>query len=148
MSKVAERPAKRTENLTVAQFLSQKIDSSDKSQSEIAQELGYPNPNIITMFKQGRTKVPITKIGAIAKALEIDPLHFMRIVMNEYSPDTWAVLESIRGNIVSDSEMEIIRTIREAAGEHDVKPSSDDQKQELKNLVNSWIDTSKVIRHR
>lgn len=149
MPKVAERPASSSTNLSVAEFLTLKIDNSDKSQSEIASELGYPNPNIITMFKQGRTKVPVPKVPAIAKALDLDPLLLMKIVLSEYSPDTWAAIEYVLGNnVVTNSEMDIINTVREAAGGLEVKPRTEADKSELKELVSKWkIDESKVIRH-
>ena len=34
------------------------INDSDKSQVKLAEELGYDNQNMITMIKQGKTRVP------------------------------------------------------------------------------------------
>jgi hypothetical protein len=149
MPKVAERPAKASNNLSVAEFLTLKIDSSDKSQSEIARELGYPNQNIITMFKQGRTKLPIPKVPAVAKALDCDPLHLLKVVLTEYAPDTWAVIEGVMGrNIVTDSEMEVVNVVRQVAGGQEVCPRNDSEREELKTLASKWkTDPSKIIRH-
>lgn len=137
-------------SMTVAQFITLRIDNSPKSQTEIAAQLGYPNPNIITMFKQGRTKVPLTKVAELAKALEMDPVHLLRIVMTEYSPETWAVLERVLGhNLVTDTEMRVVKILRDVAGELDVAPTEGEQTDELKELVKKWKknSASKVIRH-
>lgn len=45
--------SKKSQVLTVAQLIEKAINDNDKTQKEIAEELGYENPNIITMFKQG-----------------------------------------------------------------------------------------------
>jgi len=49
--------------LTVAQYLTMKIDESGKTQREIATEVGYDAANVITMFKQGSTKLPLNTVG-------------------------------------------------------------------------------------
>lgn len=137
-------------NMTVAQFLTLKIDNSDKSQTEIASLLGYPNPNIITMFKQGKTKVPLTKVAELAAALDLDPLHLMRVVMTEYSPETWKVLERVLGNnIVSDTELQVVKIMRDVAGEVNVAPAPGKQTEDFKAMVKDWAShaTAKVIRH-
>lgn len=58
---------------SVAQYLTYHINNSDKTQRQIALEIGYTKANIITMFKQGLTKLPLEKIGPLAKGLEIAP---------------------------------------------------------------------------
>jgi transcriptional regulator with XRE-family HTH domain len=98
----------------VAEYLNVQLDLSPKTQREIALEIGYERPNIITMFKQGLTKVPITKIAPLARALGVDPAYFLRIAMNEYMPDTLEAIEQVFGAIVTANEAEIIEVIREA----------------------------------
>lgn len=99
---------------TVAKFLSEQIDLCPKSQREIAESIGFDNPNIITMFKQGHTKVPLNRVGALATALGIDPAYFMRMVLEEYMPDTWEAVERTLGRmILSEEEERLIRVFRE-----------------------------------
>src|SRR5262245_9342616 len=112
-------PGKR---VTVAAYLDAQIAMSDKSQRQIADEVGYDRPNVITMIKQGRTKLPINKVGPFAKALGVDPVHLLRITMSEYMPDTWATIEKLIGhNLVTANELRIIEVIREASGGLDVE---------------------------
>lgn len=138
------------DNVSVAEFLTHKFSQADRTQTEIAQMLGYANPNIITMFKQGKTKVPIPKVADLANALDMDPVHLMRIVMNEYSPETWKALERVLGkNLITDTEMSIVQLVRDEAGGYDVSPQNDAEKEELKELARKWKarSTAKVIRH-
>ena len=86
--------------LTVAEYLTRKIDESGKTQKDIATEIGYDNPNIITMFKQGHTKLPLTTVGPFAEALDVDPAYLLRLVMAEYYPDTYRAVEDCLGTMI------------------------------------------------
>lgn len=106
---------------TVAEFITHKIRILGKPQVEIANELGYIKPNIITMFKQGKTRVPLDKVGLLAKALEIDPAFFLQKVMGEYMPDTLAALQSVlEGLQLTQNERELITAYRETTKGKDV----------------------------
>lgn len=103
---------------TVVEYLNAQIALCGKSQVEIASDVGYDKPNLITMIKQGKTKLPINKVEAFAKSLGVDPMNLLRIVMSEYSPDAWKVIENILGNdVVTDSEMNLIKLYRESSEE-------------------------------
>lgn len=80
--------------MRVADYLAQQIILCGKSQKEIAEEVGYEKPNVITMMKQGHTKIPIVKVGAFARALEVDLAYLLRLVCMEYMPETWAAIAS------------------------------------------------------
>lgn len=100
--------------LTVAQYLTAQIELCGKPQFELAKECGYENPNIITMLKQGRSKLPMGRVGNMAKALGVDPLFLFSLVMNEYEPETWATIQEfvLKQPFVSANEMEIIELVR------------------------------------
>ena len=98
---------------TVAKFITAKINECGKSQIEIAQACGWPKPNIVTMIKQGTTRLPIDKIGPLAKALEVEAVYLFWLTMSEYNPDTLQAIEhAIRGVMLSDHEKLIIETYR------------------------------------
>lgn len=104
---------KTFKKLTVAEFLTSKIDKSGKTQKDIATEIGYDNPNIITMFKQGLTKIPLTTVGPLASALDIDPAYLLRLVMTEYFPDTYRAVEDCLGTmILTEHERTLIEAYR------------------------------------
>lgn len=107
--------------ITVAQFLAQQIDDSSKLQKEIAAEIGYDCANMVTMLKQGITKVPLNKVGPIAKALEIDAAEFLRMVMAEYMPETLAAVEEILP-MLSRSERQVIQALRRIKSDSNADP--------------------------
>lgn len=107
---------------TVAEFIADKLAESDKTQREIAEECGFENPNIITMFKTGATKLPLNRIGPLAKAIDIDPAHLLRLVMLEYAPDTWEAIENImQSTLLTANELELVRAYRQVTGDSNAK---------------------------
>lgn len=108
---------------SVAEFIADRLAESDKTQRQIAEECGFETPNIITMFKKGTTKVPLNRIGALAKAIGSDPAHLLRLVMNEYIPDTWVEIENImQSTVLTANELELVRAYRRATGDSDAVP--------------------------
>jgi transcriptional regulator with XRE-family HTH domain len=95
------------------EYLTFQIGVSPKTQKTIAEEIGYDKPNIITMFKQGLTRVPIERIPRFAKALGVDPAYMLRMAMQEYMPEVWATIEGVLGTPVSQNERKILDKIRE-----------------------------------
>lgn len=78
----------------VALLVTTGVNNSLLSQRELADRLGV-NPNLIVMWKQGLTKVTIERAEAVAKALNLPVVHFMRVVMKECHPTMLSALESI-----------------------------------------------------
>ncbi len=102
-----------TSRKTVAEYLTFHINNSEKTQRQIALEIGYTKPNIITMFKQGATKLPLDKIGPLAKALEIAPDDLFFKVMTEYMPETFEALSPfLCGQMLSKDELEMLDNYR------------------------------------
>lgn len=101
--------------ISVAAFIRLQIEASGVPQKDIAAALGYDKPNVITMIKQGRTKLPINKVGPMATALGVDPVHLLRLVMAEYWPGTWKDIQDLVGkSLVTENELAIIEIIRKA----------------------------------
>jgi hypothetical protein len=105
----------------IAKFLTRRIDelASRKNQREIAFEIGYTKPNLISMFKRGEMKVPLDKIPALAASLETDPGYMFRLALEQYWPDLADVIAKIFGNVVSDNEMAIVKEIRKITKDGD-----------------------------
>lgn len=76
----------------VARYITDAIDRSAKSQAQISKQIGFENPNMITMIKQGRTKLPLDRIEAFSYALPVDRYELLDLAMREYHPDAWATI--------------------------------------------------------
>lgn len=103
---------------TVAEFLADRIASIDKTQIQIAEECGFEHPNIISMLKNGQTKLPINRVYSLAKALEVEPAYLLRIAMMEYMQEEWECIEDImQSSLLTANELEILRAFRESTGD-------------------------------
>ena len=100
----------------IAAFLHIKIDESRKRQNEIAREIGYENANILSMMKHGSAKVPFDKVPALAKALDVDAGHLMRLAIEQYWPGLKDIIKSIFGNVVSENELTLVQGLRAHPG--------------------------------
>jgi transcriptional regulator with XRE-family HTH domain len=130
-------PASSGKPKNVAEYIAWQINLCGKKQTEIAEEIGFDKPNVITMIKQGKTKVPISKIGRFAKALEVDPIFFMKLVFSEYMPDVMEAINSIITQpIITQNEWEIIEVVRSAKVVNP-KLRTDEERRALKDFINT-----------
>lgn len=108
--------------ITVAEFIADRLAEIDKTQREIAEACGFETPNVISMFKKGQMKVPLDRVGPLAKALDADPAHLLRLAMQEYLPETWSSIEEIfHSTILSANELELVRKFRQVTGNSDAQ---------------------------
>ncbi len=122
-----QRPGMPFANSTIAIYLDKKIDELKgvKTQREIASEIGYEKPNMISMFKRGEVKVPLDKIPLLARAINADPGHLFRLALEQYWPQLGDTIQSIFGRTVTANEEEIlIKPWREATGNLDPAPTA------------------------
>jgi len=102
-----------SENLSeVAQYLSHCISTRNLKQKDIARDAGFDNPNVITMLKQGHTKVPLAKVGPLAKAMNIDPVFLLKMCLQEYQPDTWTAIKPYMSDALTQDERRLLKALR------------------------------------
>lgn len=106
------------------EYLSDIINSSSIKQLEIAESLGFEKPNIITMFKQGKTRVPMHKVPALAKVLGKDPKAMFKMAMLEYAPELFRAIEQTFGTLITQNEQHILNEIRALSNNTDPSISS------------------------
>ena len=111
---------KTRRKLNVAQFLEAQINSSDKSQQDIADEVGFSKATMVSMIKLGKAKVPLDKARSIARSLGLDEKDFFFRCFEEYLPSIYDELVDLQGNqpILTDNEVEMIQRIRKARPEN------------------------------
>lgn len=110
------------------------IDGSEKTQRQIAAEMDYPNPNIISMFKQGITRVPLDKVPALALAVAADKVDLVRLWLETYEPEMKQVLDEVLGIPLSANERGWIAGLREAF-EHGVPEFDEDARAMIRVLA-------------
>jgi ribosome-binding protein aMBF1 (putative translation factor) len=80
-----------------ANNLREAINNSGKSQADLAIHLGYENPNVISMFKSGKTRVPLAKVPVLARWLGLDAATMLRDWFVAHDPDALPVIEMYFG---------------------------------------------------
>ena len=100
----------------VARFITERIEATAKLQKDVATKVGFDKPNMITMIKQGRTRLPLDKVGPMAMALETDPVALLQMCMEEYQPKTWAAIAPFMEMVLTEDERRLLTSLRASVG--------------------------------
>lgn len=65
-------------------YLYSHIEASPLSQKDMAAAVGYANPNMITMLKQGDAKLALDRVPAFAAMLGVDPRHLFALALEAH----------------------------------------------------------------
>ena len=84
-----------------------------KTQRELAKEMGFMRANMLSMLKTGDAKVPIAKIPIVAEVLGIDPAKLLRTHLWETWPQFADVVFEIFGGILTTAEREWLEFFEE-----------------------------------
>lgn len=124
----SDHPVPPFANSALTRFVSKRVDElkSRKPQHRIATETGLERANAFSMMKTGRSKVPLTRIPALARALEADPAHMFRLGIVDMWPALAPVVDEIFGQrLATQHEVDIfIRKWRTATGDKDPAPNA------------------------
>ena len=91
------KPGRPFAGSSIANYLDKQIEAlkGAKSQREIAGEIGYESPNLISMFKRGEARVPLDKIPLLvhrfheSARIEGIPFRFDDIHISFWWIDGW-----------------------------------------------------------
>lgn len=112
------------ENTPAAIFVRRQTEllSHRKTQRVIAHEAGFVNPNLISMIKNGATKIPLDRVPALARALEADPAYLMRLSLEQaIGPTASVAVLEVFGTATTVNERAWLEEIRDASGQTDPK---------------------------
>lgn len=103
--------------MKVADYIAYHIDAIGKTQRQIASEAGFDNPNVVSMMRNGVTKVPMLRVPALAASLGVQADDLLRRCFEEYEPELWRVLQATMPGVgLSNDEVELVATIKRALG--------------------------------
>lgn len=108
----------RTKELSrIAKLISDRLEELQgvRTQKDVADQAGYVNQNMITMIKQGHTKVALDRVMGLAKGLDYDPSHLMQLALEQfYEPHVVEELKAAFQMMLVDDERELIQLFRKA----------------------------------
>lgn len=123
----------------LSNFLIDHLGELDLTNQEIADKLGYARPNIISMWKAGRTKFTIDNVFPVAELLGVDPAFMLALYFDQYVSDNmggidhFPTLLKMVNHICTDDEWQIIEAVRKARKGNSMKITKE-QRDSLKTL--------------
>lgn len=102
------------ENTKIVELIRNRISelTGVKTQREIAAEIGYDKPNVLSMYKRGEAKVPLERLPAIARALDIDIALLFRAGLEQWWPGEQTLLNQMfMERIVTKNERALIKLV-------------------------------------
>ena len=129
----------------VACFIKDRIAKLGISQKDIARKVGFEKSGMINKIKKGHAKLPFKKIGAMAAALETDPVHFFKLCISTYQPQTWMAIEPMMESTLSRDELRLIRSMRIFVGSPYIAALTNEQIEHLNCFLASMKAEAAVI---
>ncbi|MER9496319.1 XRE family transcriptional regulator [Mesorhizobium sp. M0320] len=137
-------------NSAATKLIDKRIDAlaGRKTQNDIAFEAGFTRHSFISMLKAGISKIPLDRVPALAKALEIDPARLFRLALEQHFKEgTAKTIAAIFGDILTENEVEWIQFIREVTGDED-QPLTNEAKAAIrKALAGIYTPRQKEVAH-
>lgn len=130
----------------VACYLAERIRASGRTQAEIARDAGFRSANMITMLKQGRTRLPLDKVGPLASALDCDPTHLLKLCLQEYCPQTWVRTGPLFDSMLTRDEAALLGAMRRHVGAPYLVALAEEPRQHLERLLASLRDRQAAIQ--
>lgn len=87
-----------------------------KTQRTIAAETGFASVNMLAMIKAGNSRLPLDRVPALAKALEVDGARLFLMAVEQQDNALAIVLRDIFRTAVSRNEADWLEEIRSASG--------------------------------
>ncbi len=105
----------------LAQFITKRVlELRPRTQIDIATAAGFENPNMISMLKNGATKLPLDRVLAMAAALDTDPRRLFMLALGQEGYETQqSALEEIFRTVVTANESKWLFEIRDASDNTD-----------------------------
>ena len=113
------RQAKVVIKSAVADVVREMVDNNrlNKSQDQIAVEIGFKASNVLSMIKQGRTRMPLDKVGPLAAACGYQPDKLVRAALREYMPEFAKALSQVNKMPIFEGAEDLISVVNDAVSE-------------------------------
>jgi transcriptional regulator with XRE-family HTH domain len=101
---------------SLVRYISKQIDiqaSLGKNQAQIAREIGYKSPNMISMCKRGEVMVPLKKIPELARALNVEPTALFKLAIEQHCPEAHKEINAMLNCVLTENEIKVISLFRE-----------------------------------
>jgi transcriptional regulator with XRE-family HTH domain len=98
-----------------------------RTNEDVAQELGYRAANMISMWRTGRTRVPLEKLPDIARLMKVDIALLLPMWLDQQwgDRDDGGDMRAIFGRFATARESELLAALRKTLpGDHVLSPQT------------------------
>ncbi|MCR9222912.1 MAG: helix-turn-helix domain-containing protein [Hyphomonas sp.] len=136
---VAGRPQqsiKTGKSFALAEWFNKNVDFlTDLTNEQLAEKLGYTRPNIISMWRTGRTRIPLDRLVPLSQILKVDISFMLPLWVEQYGGgEAYAAVMKALNNSVSDNEMKLVEALRQTTKGRDFSVKKDAAKK-LPDLI-------------
>src|SRR5262245_59707617 len=100
------------------------VQNTGKSQRDIAMAIGYKKPTMVSMMKRGDAMVPLDKVPALARAIDVDLALLFRLALQQYWKDEARVIAQIFGDVITRDERKLLQMFHAANKGVELEPDS------------------------
>jgi hypothetical protein len=108
----------------VAALITHRQAALGLTDAEVATALGYENERVTALLKSGSMKIPVNKVAALAKTLQLDGFELLRAALTESAPELWQAIQELTAPLGSlhPTEVNLLRHLRQLCGDQELKP--------------------------
>ena len=125
------------EGYRLAEWLNRNLDRrTNLTNEELATRMGYARPNIISMWRTGRTRIPLDKLTQLADLLKVELIELLPLWLEQYSDaEGYRRIVAATGRLVSETEATFVNKVRRITDHRPfrLKPG-------VEVVMSQWID--------
>ena len=103
----------------LANFMNDNWDNLvGRTNEDVAMELGYKAANMISMWRTGKTRIPLEKLPDVARIMKLDIGTLLPLWFEQYwgeRKDADRLIKEFESRIIYSSEIPLVETIRKAS---------------------------------
>jgi transcriptional regulator with XRE-family HTH domain len=103
----------------IAEFINRNWDLMvGRTNEDVAQELGYKAANMISMWRTGKTRIPLEKLPDIARLMKLDIATLLPLWFEQYwgeRKDAKPLLKEVFNRVASQREVPLLEALRAAS---------------------------------
>ncbi len=112
-----------TSPVTVISLIEARQVALGLTDHDLCLAVGLEREIALGLIKTGNMKFPMTRIPALAAALDLDPAELLKLALSEQSPDLLQVIEEEFNPMrLTATEVNLIRNLRELCGDTPGQP--------------------------
>jgi len=111
--------ARKSKSL-VAAFVFEQIEKSKEPIEAIAAKAGM-RAEVLKLIAEGRVKLAINQAHDFAKALQVEGIYLLRLLLEDYLPDSWSIIQdNLQELAITPYEQEVLDGYRRVAQGRDI----------------------------